>query len=66
MFYEIIFKAQWLVHVWHLTVGYLGFQKGAKFSLATSAHTKGAQLSFQNFSCGEKKFFANPFLPGTV
>ena len=29
-------------------VAYLGFQKGAKLSLATSAHTKGG-LRFPNF-----------------
>ena len=33
-------------------------KKGAKFSLATSAHiTGGAKLSFSNFSYGERKIF---------
>ena len=39
-------------------VAYLGFQKGGKFLLATSAHTKGAKPSFPIFSYGEKKIFA--------
>ena len=40
-------------------VAYLGFQKGgAKFSLATSAHTKGgAKPSFPIFLVCQKKFF---------
>ena len=41
------------------SVAYLGFQKGgAKFSLATSAHTKGDQTKFSNFfSMSKKNFF---------
>ena len=41
------------------SVAYLGFQKGgAKFSLATSAHTKGgAKPSFPIFLVCQKKFF---------
>ena len=36
-------------------MAYLGFHKeGAKFSLATSAHTKGSQTKFSYFSYGEK------------
>ena len=42
-------------------VAYLGFQKGggrgAKFSLATSAHTKGGQTKFSNFFSMSNKFF---------
>ena len=39
-------------------VAYLGFQKGgAKFSLAASAHTKGAKPSFPIFLVCEKKNF---------
>ena len=44
------------------TVAYLGFQKeGAKFSLATSAHTMGggANQVFQFFYYVKKNFFAN-------
>ena len=37
-------------------VAYLGFQKGAKFSLATSAHTKG-ETNFSNFFPMSKKLF---------
>ena len=43
-----------------IAVAYLGFQKGgAKFSLATSAHTKGgANPNFQFFLvCQKKNFF---------
>ena len=41
------------------SVAYLGFQKGgAKFSLATSAHTKGGgQTKFSNFFSMSKKIF---------
>ena len=41
------------------SVAYLGFRKGgAKFSLATSAHTKGgAKPSFPIFLVCQKKFF---------
>ena len=42
------------------TVAYLGFHKGAKFSLPTSAHTKGggANQVFQMFPMVKNTFFA--------
>ena len=47
------------LYQWWLSVAYLGFQNGgAKFLLATSAHTKEGQTKFFNFSYCEKKNFA--------
>ena len=41
-----------------MPVAYLGFHKGgAKFSLATSAYTKGGQTRFSKFFPMPKKFF---------
>ena len=42
---------------WYYSVVYLGFQKGGKFSLATSAHTRGGggQTKFSNFFSMSKK-----------
>ena len=38
------------------------FKKGGKFSLATSAHTKRAELSIPNISNGEQFLFAKGVL----
>ena len=41
-------------------MAYLGFQKeGAKFSLATSAHTKGGQTKFSIFLVCQNKNFGH-------
>ena len=53
----IFSKVQCYVELFRQAVAYLGFHKGATFSLATSVHTKGGQTMFSNFFPKVKKFF---------